>query len=63
MTWSPTLATIEPFVSEVVDTFGLGVRRDVTVGVLIGSTNRLWKFDAGAASFVVKELSHDSVEQ
>ncbi|HUS22080.1 MAG TPA: hypothetical protein VMZ66_08735 [Aeromicrobium sp.] len=63
MTWSPTLATIEPFVREVMDGFCLGDRSDVMVSALIGSTNRLWRFDVGGASYVVKELSHESVEQ
>jgi Ser/Thr protein kinase RdoA (MazF antagonist) len=29
---------------------------------MIGSANRLWRFDVGAVSYVVKELSHESVE-
>lgn len=63
MTWTPTLATIEPFVRAVSEQFALAPRRDVAVSALIGSTNRLWRFDVGAESFVVKELSHDSIDQ
>ena len=63
VTWTPTLATVEPFVRHVVEAFGLGTRRDVGVSAMIGSTNRLWRFDVGVASFVVKELSHESVDQ
>jgi len=63
MSWSPSLATVESFVAEVVDRFGLGARDEVAVSAMVGSANRLWRFDTREASFVVKELSHDSLEQ
>jgi hypothetical protein len=62
MTWTPTLTTVEPFVGEIVERFQLGARRDVAVTAMIGSANRLWRFDVRLESFVVKELSHEGVE-
>jgi len=63
VTWSPTLASVEPFVGEVVDRFGLGARPEVAVSAMIGSTNRLWRFEVRGAAYVVKELSHDTVDK
>ena len=63
MTWTPTLATVEPFVRGISEQFALGARRDVAVSAMVGSTNRLWRFDVGPEAFVVKELSHDDVDQ
>jgi hypothetical protein len=58
--WTPTLATIEPFVRSVVERFGLAGRDVVAVRALVGSTNRLWRLDVGDRSYVVKELTHDA---
>jgi Ser/Thr protein kinase RdoA (MazF antagonist) len=62
--WRPTFATIEPFVVGVVEAFGFGDRRRVGVTAMTGGANRLWRFDvSGAGCFVVKELSHERVDE
>lgn len=51
----------ETFVEAVTTTFGLGRAKNLDVTPMKGSANRLWQF-SGRRTVVVKELSHDSVE-
>jgi len=54
---------MEPFVVAVTDRFHLGPRRTIAVSAMVGSANRLWRFDVAQDSFVVKELSHERTDQ